>query len=125
MDTIAFQCAACKGDFELDITHFLERPTALKCSHCGAKPTSNRSHSLAQALDDLLSAMAAVRRKVQFELQLDSDALPPPYGPTEEEEQSGTMLDEDEMDDDDEEFEDDFDDEDDIFEDEDDDDSNF
>ena len=80
MENIAFECMACNGDFEVNVTHFLERPNSLKCSHCGARPSSNRCHALAQALDDLLGAMAAVRNKIHFELNIDNDALPAPYG---------------------------------------------
>lgn len=77
---ISFQCMSCEGDFEVNITHLLERPNAIKCSHCGARPPAHRCHALAQSLDDLLSAMAGIRSKVHFELTLDTDELPAPYG---------------------------------------------
>lgn len=137
MSTITFQCMSCEADFDVNVTQLLERPTAIKCSHCGARPTSNRCHSFAQALDDLLTAMSALRSKVQFELNLDNDDLPPPYGPTEGDAASGALglvrsgdeededededADEDE-DEDDEDFEDE---EDEDFEDEEDDDFDF
>ncbi|MEQ8275483.1 MAG: hypothetical protein RMA76_33070 [Deltaproteobacteria bacterium] len=127
MSTITFQCNSCEADFDVNITQLLERPTAIKCSHCGARPSSNRCHSFAQALDDLLTAMAALRSKVQFELNLDNDELPPPYGPSDDEGGGALGLvrsgddDEDEEDEDDE----DFDDEDDDDEDFDDDDFEF
>jgi hypothetical protein len=79
-NTISFQCLACDADFEVGITSLLERPVALKCPHCNARPPAHRCHALAQALDDLLSAMAAIRSKVHFELSLDTEELPPPYG---------------------------------------------
>ena len=124
MENIAFECMACNGDFEVNVTHFLERPNSLKCSHCGARPSSNRCHALAQALDDLLGAMAAVRNKIHFELNIDNDALPAPYGGSDdsdvglgnldEDEEEGEDLDEDE---DEDEEDDDFDDDDDAFDD--------
>ncbi len=82
-NSISFQCMSCDGEFEVGITHLLERPNALKCTQCGARPPAHRCHALAQALDDLLSAMSAVRSKLHFELALDTDELPPPYGPAE------------------------------------------
>lgn len=130
MESIAFECMSCNGDFEVNVTHFLERPNSLKCSHCNARPSSNRCHALAQALDDLFAAMGAVRNKVRFELNVDNDALPAPYGMTEEEGAAGSLgalgdddddddFDDDDDDDDDDDFDDDFD-----FDDDDDDDDN-
>jgi hypothetical protein len=77
---ISFNCQSCEGDFEVNVTHLLERPNALKCPHCGARPPAHRCHALSQSLDDLLSAMAGIKSKVHFELTLDTNALPPPYG---------------------------------------------
>ena len=85
MSTITFQCVSCEADFDVNVTQLLERPTAIKCSHCGSRPSANRCHSFAQALDDMLTSIASLRSKVQFELNLDSEDLPPPYGPSEEE----------------------------------------
>ena len=118
MEIIAFECTSCNGDFELNVTHFLERPNSLKCPHCGARPSSARCHALAQALDDLFSAMGAVSNKVRFELTVANDELPAPYGLTEEEEAAGDLGleeedgDDDDFDDDDDDFDDDFDDDD-------------
>jgi DNA-directed RNA polymerase subunit RPC12/RpoP len=134
MSTITFQCAACEGDFELKIAHLVERPNALKCPHCGNKPSQHRAHAFAQGLDDLLSAMNGLKAKFHFELSLDNEELPAPYGATVEDVDdaglgslSGADDDDDEEEDeDDEDFEEedefeDFDDDDD-FDDEDDDD---
>jgi len=125
MSTITFQCSSCDGDFDIKIAHLVERPNALKCSHCGTKPSPHRAHAFAQALDDVLSAMAALRARVHFELNLDNDELPPPYGADAstkddglgslgrsddddfEEEDEFEDFDDDEDDDDDEEFDDD------------------
>lgn len=101
MESITFQCKACGADYDLGLTHFLERPNALKCPNCGARPNSNRCHSLAQALDDLLSAMAAVQNKVSFEVNFDNTELPPPYGSSEEDDVPGLVDDLDDDDDDD------------------------
>jgi DNA-directed RNA polymerase subunit RPC12/RpoP len=97
MTTINFQCASCDGDFDIDVIHLLERPGALKCPHCGNRPQAHRAQQFAQALEDVLTAMAALRPKARFELQLDTDALPPPYGADEEEDGGlGRLDDEDE-----------------------------
>lgn len=80
MTTINFQCASCDGDYDIEIERLLDRPSSLKCPHCDARPRAHRAQQLAQALDDMLTVMAALRAKVRFELHLDSDALPEPYG---------------------------------------------
>ena len=101
MTTINFQCASCDGDYDIEIIHLLERPGALKCPHCSTRPQAHRAQQLAQALEDLMTSMAALRPKVRFELQLDSDALPPPYGGDDEDAGLGRLDDDDDDDDED------------------------
>ena len=99
MTTINFQCASCDGDFDIEIIHLLERPGALKCPHCGNRPQAHRAQQFAQSLEDVLTAMAALRSKVRFELQLDTDALPAPYGGDDESDAGLGRLDDDDDDD--------------------------
>ena len=80
MSSITFQCQSCEADFDVGIEHLLERPNAIKCTNCGAKPTASRNRAFAQSLEELLSAMAALRSKVSFELTLNTEELPPPFG---------------------------------------------
>lgn len=120
MNSITFQCQSCEADFEVGIEHLLERPNAIKCSNCGSKPTASRNRAFAQSLEELLSAMAALRGKVAFELTLNTEELPPPFGSSDEEADAGLSGDADDLgdddvgfvDDDDEDFDDDDDDDD-------------
>jgi DNA-directed RNA polymerase subunit RPC12/RpoP len=89
MSSINFECAECNGDFEIDIVRIIERPGSLKCTHCSGRPTAAQSQAFAQALEDVLSAMASLRGKLQFELHVDSEELPPPYGVSEQEAAGG------------------------------------
>jgi hypothetical protein len=99
--SISFQCTSCDADFEFEIPRIIDRPTALKCPNCNAKPPAHRAHALGTALEDLLSAMAAIRTKVRFEISLDTEELPPPYGPAESAEASlGGLSDDLDVDDD-------------------------
>lgn len=79
---ISFHCTSCEKSFELEITRIIDRPTALKCPECHAKPPAHRAESLGTALEDLLSAMSGTRTKFAFKIALDTESLPPPYGPT-------------------------------------------
>jgi hypothetical protein len=97
--SISFQCTSCDTDFDLEIPRIIDRPTALKCPNCNARPPAHRASALGTALEDLLSAMAAIRTKIRFEISLDTEELPPPYGPTEA--GSGLSALTDELDDDD------------------------
>lgn len=99
MTTINFQCASCDGDYDIEIVHLLERPGALKCPHCGTRPQAHRAQQFAQALEDVLTAMAALRSKARFELQLDTDALPAPYGGDDDADAGLGRLDDDDDDD--------------------------
>ncbi len=130
MSSISFQCTSCDGDFDLVIAHLLERPESIKCPHCNARPNANRASAFAHALYDLCNAISALRTKVRFELNLESDLLPPPWGPSEGEEGQSSSLgglsalssvgdDDDDFDDDDEDFDDDDDEEEDFFDDDD------
>lgn len=98
---ISFECQACEADFEIEIPKLVESPESLKCPNCDAHPPAHRSHAFATALEDLLAAIAGVRRKVRFELALNSQELPPPYGALEEGESGLDFEDEDERDDED------------------------
>lgn len=84
--SITFECMACGADYDHEIPAIVERPSVLKCPNCSAHPPAHRAHALATALEDLMAAMAAVRKKIRFEVALETDELPPPYGPAEEEE---------------------------------------
>ncbi len=90
--SISFQCTSCDADFDLEIPRIIDRPTALKCPNCNARPPAHRAHALGTAIEDLLSAMAAIRTKVRFEIALDTEELPPPYGPAEASEAGLTDL---------------------------------
>lgn len=101
MSTITFQCVSCGADYELEITSIIEKSKPVKCPNCDAKPAAGRVHSFALALEELISCMAALRTKVRFELTLDTDDLPPPYGPADDAEEGGLGLDDEDMADDD------------------------
>ncbi|MCK6550902.1 hypothetical protein L6R52_34005 [Myxococcota bacterium] len=100
--SISFQCTSCDADFVLEIPRIVDRPTAIKCPKCDARPPAHRAQALGTAIEDLLSAMAAIRSKVRFSLTLDTEALPPPYGPIAESEGVLTDGDDDLVGDDDE-----------------------
>lgn len=89
MSTITFQCVNCGADYELEIPAIIDKSKAVKCPNCDSKPAAGRVHSFALALEELIGCMAALRTKVRFELGLDTDILPPPYGAVDESEEGG------------------------------------
>ena len=81
--SINFQCKACDADFELEFSEIIESPDSIKCENCGSAPPGHRNHQFSTALEDFLTAVVAIRNKVTFELEIDSDNLPEPYGSVE------------------------------------------
>lgn len=92
---IKFQCTSCESDFDMEIPRIIDRPTALKCPKCNAKPPAHRAESLGTALEDLLAAMSAIRSQVRFQIKLDTEELPPPYGPSNDDNALGGADDDD------------------------------
>jgi hypothetical protein len=91
--TITFECIACETDFDLEIERLVDKPLALKCPACGNHPPAHRCHALAGAVAHLATAMANVRKKLRFEITLETDELPPPHGPAEDvDDDSGLEL---------------------------------
>ncbi len=86
---ITFHCASCGADYELDVPKIIERPESIVCSNCGARPPGHRSNAFASALEDLCGAMADIRDKVGFEISLNTDELPAPWGKAVEEDAGG------------------------------------
>ncbi len=78
--SINFECSSCEADYEVEIPSIIEHPAEIVCPNCGSKPPAHRAHAFATALEDLLAATAQIRKKVRFELSLDSHDLPAPYG---------------------------------------------
>ena len=78
--SISFECKACGADFDLEFSEIVESPDVIKCDNCGSAPPGHRNHQFSTALEDFLSAIVAIRNKVSFEIELDSDNLPAPYG---------------------------------------------
>ena|SRR5687767_6658966 len=107
MSSITFQCVSCGADFEVEMTAIIEKSKTIKCPNCDAKPAAGRVHSFALALEELISCMAGLRTKVRFEVGLDTDDLPPPYGPADDDEGGLTAFEDDDLAADDDEDEDD------------------
>ena len=97
MSSITFQCVSCGADFELEMTAIIEKSKTIKCPNCDAKPAAGRVHSFALALEELISCMAGLRTKVRFEVELDTDDLPPPYGPADDDEGGLTSFDDEDL----------------------------
>ncbi len=115
MASIRLQCMSCSHEFELKVTHLVERPNAIKCPSCGAKPAPHRARALSQALDDFLSATAAIQNRFQIEVGVMTVELPSMYGAPENDDgdivgmNPNAELDDDDDDDDDDEYDEEFD----------------
>lgn len=84
--TIEFECINCGADFELDFTDLLDKPEKLKCPNCDIKADIHAVEDMMGALDDVCANVKQIRKKFRVTFTLESDDLPPPYGPADEQE---------------------------------------
>lgn len=100
---LTFVCQNCDDSFELDFTAFVEDSKKLRCPNCSKKFPAAEMDELATTLDDLLSQVSALRKRVLISFDVDADELPPPYDLDGKRAAAGTDDDdEDEADDEDE-----------------------
>jgi hypothetical protein len=79
--TIDLACGECEASFELDVTELLDEPGTLTCPNCDSKAPRRKVEALANALDELLKAIAALAGKFTVTLAAETDDLPPSYEP--------------------------------------------
>src|SRR5260370_32649204 len=84
---IDIECSNCNGDFEIDVADFIEAPKPIKCPHCKAKLDAKASEDFATVLEDLIAQTAAMAKKFNLTLTIETDDLPGPYAKEEEEEE--------------------------------------
>ena len=94
--TIDFECVGCGADFEVDVAILMEDATKLVCPNCDAKADPHSVEDLMGALDDVMASMAHLRRKFHFAINIETDDLPPPYGPADNEQEEEEVWEEEE-----------------------------
>ena len=75
---LELQCQKCDESFDVDAADLAADPE-LRCPGCGVKATVEQAEALGSALEELFTAVAALRRKFTVTGELDSEDLPPPY----------------------------------------------
>ena len=75
---LEFQCKKCEDSFAVDFSELVAEPE-LRCPGCSAKASVEQVEALTGALEELFSAVAAIRKKFTVTGELDGDDLPPPY----------------------------------------------
>ena len=100
---IDIECNNCNGDFEIDVADLIETPKPIKCPHCKAKLDAKASEDFATVLEDLIAQTAAMAKKFNLTLTIETDDLPGAYAKEEEEdeveEDEDLELDDEELDD--------------------------
>lgn len=84
--TLEFECINCGADFEFEFNDLLDKPEKLKCPNCDIRADVHSVEDLMGALDDVCANVKNIRRKFRLSFTLESDDLPPPYGPADEHE---------------------------------------
>jgi predicted Zn finger-like uncharacterized protein len=76
---LTFVCQNCEDSFEVDLAHLSEDGKGVKCPSCGKKLTASETDDLATAVDEVLSQVAALRKRFVVSFDVDGEDLPPPY----------------------------------------------
>ncbi|HCF61493.1 MAG TPA: hypothetical protein DFS52_26290 [Myxococcales bacterium] len=105
---IDLTCQKCDASFEIDATELIEGNEPIKCPNCDAKAPQALVDDFGNALGELVKQTAALSKRFQVSLAVESDDLPPPYDVEPEEEEDEDEEEEEELfDDPEEEYEDD------------------
>ena len=93
---IDLTCQKCDGSFEVDATELIEGNEPIRCPNCDAKAPQALVDDFGNALGELVKQTAALSKRFQVSLALESDDLPPPYDVEPEEEEDEDEDEEDE-----------------------------
>lgn len=77
--TFTFVCQNCDDSFELDHAALAESAKGLKCPSCGKRLPSAELDELVTSIDDVLSQVAALRKRFLVTFEVDAENLPAPY----------------------------------------------
>lgn len=72
---IAFECANCEADFELEIADILRDPTLVKCPNCGNKANPAIIEAAFMALDEFLEQVKRIHRRFRVNIALEAEEI--------------------------------------------------
>lgn len=77
--TLSFVCQSCDDALELEYEKLLEQTKGLKCAGCGKKLSSAELDEFVTSLDEVLSQVAALRKRFIISFDVDAEELPAPF----------------------------------------------
>ncbi len=77
--TFTFICQSCDDSFEMDYTQLAESTKGLKCPNCGKRLPAAELDEFVGGVDEVLSQVAALRKRFVASFDVDADDLPAPY----------------------------------------------
>src|ERR1700687_5541848 len=78
---LEFQCQKCEESFSLDVADVQTDPT-LRCPGCGTRAAEEQVEAVVGGLEELVAALAPLRRKFTCAVEVNSEDMPPPYDET-------------------------------------------
>lgn len=99
---IDFQCQKCEESFSLEVSDLSNDAAILRCPGCGTRGVDEQVETLVAALEEVFSAVSAMRRKFSAVVEVDSEDLPPPYDEAPTVVRKAALLDEEDSEDGDE-----------------------
>src|SRR5438477_12203563 len=75
---LEFQCQKCEESFALDVSDVQSDPV-LRCPGCGTRAPDEQGEAVVAALEELLAALAPLRRKFTATTEVNRVYMPPPH----------------------------------------------
>lgn len=95
---IEFTCQKCEAGFELAAQDLIEGTEKLACPHCGQKAPTNIQEDFVAALTEMRTQVAALGKKFNVSLTLESEDLDDELEDEDEEADEGEESEDDELD---------------------------
>lgn len=73
---ITFVCQSCEDSFEFEYTQLSEATKGIKCPNCSKRLPPADVDELVMSLDDVLEAVAGMKKRFAVSFDVDSDDLP-------------------------------------------------
>lgn len=76
---ITFVCQSCEDSFDIDYAKLSDATKGIKCPNCSKKLPPADVDELVMSLDDVLEAVATMKKRFSVSFDVDAEELPAPF----------------------------------------------